>query len=656
MRELEITPEPGEPAIAAAIARAIERLEREQGLTAPRRTSARRGPRRRAASSSTMASPDVLLGAGLYETVRVSDGVALHGERHLERMTGLGARARPPRAAARAFARAIAQATGSGEVVRVRLACAGRRGRAERASAARRWRRAGPRDRPRRLVRAGLPAARAQAHEPFPRRPGTPAGAGGRATTTRCSSTHDGRVGEATNANVAHVAGGVLVTPSVDGLLPGVCRAALLDAARELGLAVEARPVALAELIDADAVLLTSSPRGISELIELDGHVLRRMLRRICSRRCASAWRRRRGPTRWRYRDAREPGSGCGRPRARGRRPRARHRAGGGAARAGGPGQRAARVGRGPLVVPRAVAGRRALAARSGRRAGGGARAARPARRRRAGGRAAVHAAACSARSATTSRARSSRSRSSRATTSRCRRIQLAAVDSLYAFDRERDELWIVARAERELRRLREGLERVRPVARPAAPGDELRGMPYAHYRARVERVLDHIARGDVYEVNYTQRLEGNCSSALDLYARLRETAPVPYNLYLDAGGWQLVGATPETFLRVGADGRCETRPIKGTRPRADDPAADAALAAELATHPKDRAENVMIVDLARNDLSRVCEPGTVRVPALCAVESHPTVHQLVSTVDGSARARARRARPRSRRRSRRAR
>ena len=171
-------------------------------------------------------------------------------------------------------------------------------------------------------------------------------------------------------------------------------------------------------------------------------------------------------------------------------------------------------------------------------------------------------------------RARARADPAARARRPRLPAIQLAAVDSLYAFDRERDELWIVARAERELRRLREGLERVRPVARPAAPGDELRGMPYAHYRARVERVLDHIARGDVYEVNYTQRLEGNCASALDLYARLRETAPVPYNLYLDAGGWQLVGATPETFLRVSADGRCETRPIKGTRPRDDDPAA----------------------------------------------------------------------------------
>ncbi len=87
--------------------------------------------------------------------------------------------------------------------------------------------------------------------------------------------------------------------------------------------------------------------------------------------------------------------------------------------------------------------------------------------------------------------------------------LQLAAVDSLYAFDRARGELWVIARAERELRRLREGLARVRPVARAAAPGDELRGMPSAHYRARVERVLDHIGRGDVYEVTYTQRLEG---------------------------------------------------------------------------------------------------------------------------------------------------
>ena len=213
--------------------------------------------------------------------------------------------------------------------------------------------------------------------------------------------------------------------------------------------------------------------------------------------------------------------------------------------------------------------------------------------------------------------------------------IQLAAVDSLYAFDRARDELWVVARAERELRRLREGLERVRPVAAPPAPGGELRGMPYAHYRARVERVLDHIGRGDVYEVNYTQRLEGNCASSLDLYARLRAGAPVPYNLYLDAGGWQLVGATPETFLRVSSDGVCVTRPIKGTRPRGADPTRDAQLAYELQTSPKELAELVMITDLLRNDLGKVCEFGSVQTPELARLEKFAQVQHLVSTVEG---------------------
>ena len=90
---------------------------------------------------------------------------------------------------------------------------------------------------------------------------------------------HDGRVGEGTNANVAFLAAGRVVTPSVDGLLPGVCRAALLDSARELGVAVESRPVALAELVDAEGVLLTSSPRGLAEVLELDDRRLRPMPR-----------------------------------------------------------------------------------------------------------------------------------------------------------------------------------------------------------------------------------------------------------------------------------------------------------------------------------------------------------------------------------------
>ena len=188
--------------------------------------------------------------------------------------------------------------------------------------------------------------------------------------------------------------------------------------------------------------------------------------------------------------------------------------------------------------------------------------------------------------------------------------LQLAAVDSLYAFDRERDELWIVARAERELRRLRDGLARVRPAARPFPPGDELRGMPYAHYRARVERVLDHIGRGDVYEVNYTQRLEGNCSSALDLYARLRESAPrIVGEEHLSrersARGMVERDAAQHRDVRgfevaVGEHPTCATTtPLSTQRSRPTS-----------RRIRNDRAENVMIVDLARNDLSACASRG----------------------------------------------
>ena len=213
--------------------------------------------------------------------------------------------------------------------------------------------------------------------------------------------------------------------------------------------------------------------------------------------------------------------------------------------------------------------------------------------------------------------------------------VQLHAVDALYAFDHDRHELVAIARRDDDLRALVAGREAVTPRPQIAGPGSTLTAMPFGAYRDRAEHILAHIARGDVYEVNLTQRLEGPCTSALDLYTRLREGAPVPYNLYLDAGGWQLVGASPERFLRLTADRRIETCPIKGTRPRGATAAEDAALAAALLADPKDRAENVMIVDLARNDLSRVCLPGTVRVSKLLVLESHPTVHQLVSTVEG---------------------
>jgi branched-subunit amino acid aminotransferase/4-amino-4-deoxychorismate lyase len=223
-----------------------------------------------------MVSPDVLLGAGLYESVRVSEGVALHGERHAERITASAHALGLPAPERAAFALAIAEASGSGEVVRVRLHDSA--GEPE----LRAERRASLAPEPVRLTALGgwyAPGYLLREHKLTSHFHGVQgrrlAQAAGYDDALLVA--HDGRVGEATNANVAFFTGRALVTPSVDGLLPGVCRAALLEAARGLGLEVESRPVALAELVDAGGLLLTSSPRGLSEVVELDDRVLRRM-------------------------------------------------------------------------------------------------------------------------------------------------------------------------------------------------------------------------------------------------------------------------------------------------------------------------------------------------------------------------------------------
>ena len=213
--------------------------------------------------------------------------------------------------------------------------------------------------------------------------------------------------------------------------------------------------------------------------------------------------------------------------------------------------------------------------------------------------------------------------------------LGLQLVDELLAWDHARGVVLAIAPTQQGIRRLQAQHASACAVARLDRAGGELAAISYETYRPLAERVLAHIAAGDIYQANLTHRLSATCSAPVELYARLRESAPVPYNLYLDGGTFQLAGASPETFLRIAPDGTVETRPIKGTAPRSDDPDEDAALAAGLAASAKDRAENTMIVDLARNDLGRVCAPGSVRFPQLCAVESHPTVHQLVSTVRG---------------------
>ncbi len=186
-------------------------------------------------------------------------------------------------------------------------------------------------------------------------------------------------------------------------------------------------------------------------------------------------------------------------------------------------------------------------------------------------------------------------------------------------------------------------------------------------YIAAVQKIKRYIAAGDVYQVNLSQRWTTSTTrSSYDLYQQLRQTSPAPYAAYLNLGEAQIISASPECFLHVGAplgappDDRRDraqhppeadqplvgaaplqvtTRPIKGTRPRGNTPEADARFKEELYTSAKDRAELLMIVDLERNDLGKVCQTGSVQVATPVAqVESYPQVHHLVATVQGTLR------------------
>jgi len=155
-------------------------------------------------------------------------------------------------------------------------------------------------------------------------------------------------------------------------------------------------------------------------------------------------------------------------------------------------------------------------------------------------------------------------------------------------------------------------------------------------YLAAVARVVEYVHAGDIFQTNLSQRFEVALHEPVwTLYKRLRRRNAAPFAAFMDLPGGAVLSASPERFLHVDSAGHVETRPIKGTRPRGIGPEHDAALGQALTESAKDRAENLMIVDLMRNDLSRVCAPGSVRVPELFALERYATVHHLVSTVVG---------------------
>jgi len=196
-------------------------------------------------------------------------------------------------------------------------------------------------------------------------------------------------------------------------------------------------------------------------------------------------------------------------------------------------------------------------------------------------------------------------------------------------------------RADAALADLRGSLAGTAPVRdAPRVPGPPARRRAFSRtgrkdYLRRIARALDYIAAGDIYQVNLSHRIE--CPFEGDPLALFQDVAvrnPAPFAAYLDAGDFQIVSASPERLVSIVGD-RARSSPIKGTRPRGATPEQDERLARELLSSPKDRAENVMIADLVRNDLGRVCEAGSVRAETLCALESFATVHHLVTTVGG---------------------
>ncbi|MES0832787.1 aminodeoxychorismate synthase component I [Nocardiopsis tropica] len=183
-----------------------------------------------------------------------------------------------------------------------------------------------------------------------------------------------------------------------------------------------------------------------------------------------------------------------------------------------------------------------------------------------------------------------------------------------------------------------DGLAPPAPPAPPAPAADlaPLLERPREGYVSDVKECLGQLTAGESYEICLTNRVRRPADGdVLDFYRRMRAANPAPYAALLRLGGVSVLSASPERFLRVEADRTAESRPIKGTAPRHPDPATDARAAEELRTGAKTRAENLMIVDLLRNDLGKVCEVGSVEVPAFMYTESYATVHQLVSTVRG---------------------
>lgn len=227
----------------------------------------------------------------------------------------------------------------------------------------------------------------------------------------------------------------------------------------------------------------------------------------------------------------------------------------------------------------------------------------------------------------------------------------LAFYDCTIAFDNLDGRAWIsyIPSGREKARELKNRISSIRkkaaqPTARPFQPGEkqDWSGIKSVftkdEYLKAVERVKEYIAAGDVYQVNLSQRFETKYGGdPWAVYKALSIVNPSPFACYLDFPGLTLASASPERLVHLnGSTKVVETRPIKGTRPRGQNETEDNQLAAELAASEKDHAENLMIVDLERNDLGKICKYGSIHVPSLWSIEKHPNVFQMVSTVKGA--------------------
>jgi para-aminobenzoate synthetase component 1 len=218
-----------------------------------------------------------------------------------------------------------------------------------------------------------------------------------------------------------------------------------------------------------------------------------------------------------------------------------------------------------------------------------------------------------------------------------CPDLVLHHFDCVAAFDHMQERAWIIAAEPKRADELEQLLAR-----KPQASGGRIiegfqSNFSRESYEQAIARTVDLILAGDIFQANITQTFSAAIPpgfDALAFYLALRQTNPATFAAYLDYGSVQIASSSPERLLRI-EESSIETRPIKGTRRRDADPARDASLIASLASSRKDHAENVMIVDLLRNDISRVARPGSVKVPVLCGLETYANVHHLVSVVTG---------------------